>query len=132
MICFVKLNFIRSSGFYFAEQLVLVKITEHVKRKGSGEERQTKQRQEHLPPGESWQAWLKQSSQHLSAPPPPAGGSARPRLQVEEVAGGQARERETSQLQGGSLSWAREVPQLLGGERTLGRLWLCPGHKSLS
>lgn len=64
MICFVKLNFIRSSGFHFAEQLVLVKTTEQVKRKGSGEERQTKQRQEHLPPGESWQAWLKQSSQH--------------------------------------------------------------------
>ena len=42
--CFVKPNFIRSSGVSFAEQSIPGKTLEHGKKEGGGRERQTKQR----------------------------------------------------------------------------------------
>ena len=39
------------SGVYFTEQPILVKTLEHLKKERGGEESQTKQKGERLPPG---------------------------------------------------------------------------------
>lgn len=92
--CFVKLNFIRSSGVSTAEQSILVKTLEHGEKEGGGRERRTKQRE------------TISLTDKNPIPAPSAGRSAWARLQVEEEAVRQAggKRNHGGRLQGGSLS----------------------------